>query len=297
MFERYSENAKRSVFCARYEAEEVGSPQIEPAHIFLSLLRDAVLTSHVFRGVSVQEVREEILGRLPRRTKRSAPGDLPLSKEAREALVSAAEEADKSGSRYVGNGHILLSLLHAKNSIVAEALRRNRILVEDVLAQTEAWILTENAGTERTRKTKSFGDATDKATINEIVLDRAKQEGDREALNLVESLLAEPGRDRDSTLREVWFTAAMLARVEGDLPLVRHYCEELLASDSEDPLALYVLAGCLEQQGHHEEAKRYAEKSYANVTHPSSKLLRLLLDQRLLDPLRSQGPEPMKGSD
>ena len=41
MFERYTEDARRVLFYARYEASELGSTSINPEHILLGLIRDA----------------------------------------------------------------------------------------------------------------------------------------------------------------------------------------------------------------------------------------------------------------
>jgi hypothetical protein len=40
MFERYTEKARRTIFFARYEASQFGSPYIETEHILLGLLRE-----------------------------------------------------------------------------------------------------------------------------------------------------------------------------------------------------------------------------------------------------------------
>ena len=40
MFERYTEKARRSIFFARYEASQFGSPSIETEHLLLGLLRE-----------------------------------------------------------------------------------------------------------------------------------------------------------------------------------------------------------------------------------------------------------------
>ena len=39
MFERYTEQARRSIFFARWEASRYGSPMIEPEHLVLGLTR------------------------------------------------------------------------------------------------------------------------------------------------------------------------------------------------------------------------------------------------------------------
>jgi len=40
MFERFTEKARRTVFFARYEASQLGSPEITSEHLLLGLLRD-----------------------------------------------------------------------------------------------------------------------------------------------------------------------------------------------------------------------------------------------------------------
>ncbi len=282
MFGQYTEKAKQTIHSAKHEADKIGSPEINSAHILLGLLKDAVLAEQVLRDVSLPQVREEILARQPQQSPRLRSGDLPLSPEAKQTLMSAAEEARKSGSRYVANGHILLGLLRAESSYVAEMLRQKGILVENVRAQIESVISRESSDAERQIAQTTGIQGANQPTIQQKVWDLAKREGGRQGLKLVDDLLAEPGRDKDSTIRELWFTATILSRKVGDLELVKHYCQELLARDPEEPLAFYVLADCLEQQDRHEEAKRYAAKSYAIVSRPSSKardLLDLLTDR------------------
>ena len=40
MFERYTEKARRTIFFARYEASQFGSPVIDTEHLLLGLLRE-----------------------------------------------------------------------------------------------------------------------------------------------------------------------------------------------------------------------------------------------------------------
>ena len=41
MFERYTEKARRTIFFARYEASQFGSPRIEAEHLLLGLLHES----------------------------------------------------------------------------------------------------------------------------------------------------------------------------------------------------------------------------------------------------------------
>ena len=60
MFERHTEKARRTIFFARYEASQFGSPTIEAEHLLLGLMRE----EHSFaarilpeRGADIDRIR------------------------------------------------------------------------------------------------------------------------------------------------------------------------------------------------------------------------------------------------
>ena len=76
MFERYTEQARRALFFARYEAFQLGSPSIETEHVLLGLFREEhSLTSSVFARarLSIDDVRREIEARTARHAPSSDP--------------------------------------------------------------------------------------------------------------------------------------------------------------------------------------------------------------------------------
>jgi len=283
----YTDKAKLTIFRAKHEADATGSQEINSAHILLGLLKDATLTEQVLKGVRLQQLREELLARQSKHARRLGSGDLPFSQEAKQALASALEQADKLGSRYVSNGHIWLGLVQAETTDVTQILRQSGLTIETLRPQIEALILKENAEIESRLAQTTRIQGANNPTPTHMVLDVAEREGDRQALKLIEGLLADPDRDRATTLRELWFTATVLAA--GDLQLIRHYCQELLAYDPDDPMALYVLADCAERQGHPDEARRYAAKSYANLIRSSSTALPDLIRSRWPEITREKG--------
>jgi|SRR5262245_40316322 len=135
MFERYTENARRVIFFARYEASQFGASQIEAEHILFGLIRqDKKLIARVFHhaGADVESVRKEIEGRVVMRERTSSQIDLPLSEEAKRALAFAADESEKLGDRHIGTEHLLLGLLRAEDSIAAEVLHTHGLRLSDV---------------------------------------------------------------------------------------------------------------------------------------------------------------------
>ena len=124
MFERYTEKARRTIFFARQEASNFGSPYIETEHLLLGLLNDGFLASFVLQGISVQGIREDILATLPRQKEIPTSVDLPLSNNARQALSNGAEEAERLADRQIRNQHLLLGLMRVEGSYAAQMLKQ-----------------------------------------------------------------------------------------------------------------------------------------------------------------------------
>ena len=124
MFERYTEKARRTIFFARYEASQFGSPYIETEHLLLGLLReDKRLTNRFLRSLtSVESIRRQIEARTLVREKVSTSVDLPLSNECKRVLAYAAEEAERLDHAHIGTEHLLLGLLREEGCFAAQLL-------------------------------------------------------------------------------------------------------------------------------------------------------------------------------
>src|SRR6476620_9920326 len=113
MFERFTEKARRTVFFARYEANQLGSQEITSEHLLLGLLRDdkAVLR-HLLLKIDYESVRSDVVTRVqPGGPILSLNVDLPLSDDAKLVLKFAMEEADRLNMRHIGTEHLLLGML------------------------------------------------------------------------------------------------------------------------------------------------------------------------------------------
>ena len=125
MFERYTERARRVLFFARYEANQLGSESIESEHLLLGLIREGKgLTSRLFgrSRVSFESVRQEIEGRAASRDDSPFPHEIPFSAETKRVLGLAADEADRLRHAYIGTEHLLLGLLREERSVAASIL-------------------------------------------------------------------------------------------------------------------------------------------------------------------------------
>lgn len=124
MFERYTETARRTIFFARYEASHAGSPYVEPIHLLAGLLREdkALFWGLLGRQGALDGLRGEIDARMQTGKEKLATSvDLPMSRECKQALQHAMEEADRTHSRRIDTRHLLIGLL-SMDSPAAQAL-------------------------------------------------------------------------------------------------------------------------------------------------------------------------------
>jgi hypothetical protein len=114
------------VFFARYEASQLGSPEITSEHLLLGLLRDdkAVLR-HLQLNIEYETVRNDVVARVqPSALKLPLHVDLPLADDAKLVLKFAMEEADRLNMRHIGTEHLLLGMLHDADFSSAKVLAR-----------------------------------------------------------------------------------------------------------------------------------------------------------------------------
>jgi len=122
MFERYTEQARRALFFARYEASQLGSVSIETEHLLLGIVREGQsVASRIVAGahLSLDEIHRQIQARTGRRKPVSTSVEIPFSAEAKRALVYAAEQSDRLLHKYIGTEHLLLGLLREERSLLS----------------------------------------------------------------------------------------------------------------------------------------------------------------------------------
>ncbi len=137
MFERYTEKARRTIFFARYEASQFGSPYIESEHLLLGLLREnKALAARFLRShASVESIRKQIEEHTTIREKVSTSVDLPISNECKRILAYAAEEADQLSHRSIGTEHLFLGMLREQGCFAAQLLTERGISLESAREQ------------------------------------------------------------------------------------------------------------------------------------------------------------------
>jgi enamine deaminase RidA (YjgF/YER057c/UK114 family) len=164
MFERYTEDCRRVLFFARYEASQVGSISIEPEHLLLGVLRDpGPIARQLFARASVDldVLRQAIAARRAVHEKIPPSVEIPFSAETKRVLQVAAEEADRLSDNYIDRHHLLLGILREERSMAAAVLKEHGI---DLQASREAVVRIsselpqlDDRGRHRTRENIASG--------------------------------------------------------------------------------------------------------------------------------------------
>ena len=125
MFERFTENARRVLFFARYEASQFGDLAITVEHMLLGLVRTtggAAARVLAERGISPDGIRRDIESRAEFHEKVSTSVEIPFTDETKRVLQFATEEADGLRHQHIGTEHLLLGILRAEKSAAAAIL-------------------------------------------------------------------------------------------------------------------------------------------------------------------------------
>jgi len=132
MFERYTEEARRVIFFARYEASEFGSSEITSEHLLLGMLRGNEARIQELAGISSQVIRAQLVNSIPIKHKVATSIDLPLSQQCKGILAYGTEEAEKLRHRHIGMEHLFLGILREDAAFATQVLRQNGVTLEAV---------------------------------------------------------------------------------------------------------------------------------------------------------------------
>ncbi len=131
MFEKYTENARRVIFFARYEATQFGGTKIESEHLLLGLLKENrdLIRRFAPDWKSIDSMLKEISTRASIAEKLPATVDLPLSDECKRILAYAADEAKRLSHDHIGPEHFLLGMMRERESVAAQILNAHGFTV------------------------------------------------------------------------------------------------------------------------------------------------------------------------
>lgn len=122
MFEKFTDRARRVVVLAQEEARLLGHASIGSEHLLLGLVHESdsvagqALTS---AGVTLEALRRWVLDAVG--DGGAAPsGPIPFTPSAKRSLEVALNLATRAGDDHVGTEHLLVSVLHQDDGLVAQ---------------------------------------------------------------------------------------------------------------------------------------------------------------------------------
>lgn len=133
MYERFSDRARHAMALANQEAGRLKHNQIWPAHLMLGLIAEGhCVATDALRllDVDLEEVREKVRSMLSERETDESFGARSQTKELKEVISLAIQEARKSEHRYIGTEHLVLGLLTHQESIPSQVLREQGVNLE-----------------------------------------------------------------------------------------------------------------------------------------------------------------------
>ena len=148
MFDRFTDRAKKVMTLARKAAIELGHDQIGAEHILIGLIDESTSVAvNVLkgRGVDLEQLRRDVVAAVVPGQRPVTAGQMPFTRQAKQVLEMALEEAGLLDHHYLGTEHLLLGLLREDAGIAGRVLRQQgfavdalRQAVRDFLGETSA---------------------------------------------------------------------------------------------------------------------------------------------------------------
>jgi ATP-dependent Clp protease ATP-binding subunit ClpA len=138
-FERFNEDAKRTLTLAQEEAERAHHSYIGTEHLLLGLLRNESGTAYrvlTDLGISIEPVRETIASVLGQNERIQIQQIIPTSR-VKQVIEISFEEARRMGHNFADTGHLLMGLVIEGEGIAAHVLSDLGATLEKVIPAVE----------------------------------------------------------------------------------------------------------------------------------------------------------------
>jgi ATP-dependent Clp protease ATP-binding subunit ClpC len=163
MFKGLTHRAQRILtVLSQEEAKRTRSDQVLPEHVLLAIIREGEgVGFKTLRSLKIDtiELRDELERSIERHRSGLVVGDLPLSRRARSLLEGAAEEANMSGSDYIGTEHFIVAAAREQGAAFETHLAKIGVYYEQLRAAVR--LLREPQSDERQDRSTRMEPHTD----------------------------------------------------------------------------------------------------------------------------------------
>jgi ATP-dependent Clp protease ATP-binding subunit ClpC len=127
MLEHFTDQARKVMALAHYEAQQYRHEQIDTGHVLLALLVEGhgiAVSALKHLGASLPGVRAQVEKLEPPRPGGKELLKIPHAMDVSRLLAFVGKEAERLGHNHVGTELLLLGLLHDRDCIAAQVLVR-----------------------------------------------------------------------------------------------------------------------------------------------------------------------------
>lgn len=132
MWQRFTERARKCIFCAQEEAAKLCQSEVSTEHLLLGLLRqNSSVAGRILlgMGMDLESIRTVMMAQAPRNEGRLGR-DLRLARHAKRAIRLAHDEARRLNNNYLGTEHLLLGLIAEGGGLAGRVLRQSGASLE-----------------------------------------------------------------------------------------------------------------------------------------------------------------------
>lgn len=121
MFDRFDDDAREAVVYAQEELRLLGHHELGAEHLLVGVLRASGEPAEAALQVSLEQVRDRLLGTRPSRLG-SSSGHVPFTANAKKAMELALRTSLELGHGRVATAHLLAGVVKVDDPLVAGAL-------------------------------------------------------------------------------------------------------------------------------------------------------------------------------
>ena len=163
MRNKFTQTAENALICTRTLASELGHSYIGTEHLLyaLSAANDSISAKILnTKGIYAEKIRQDIIDYMGTGDKIELSSS-DMTPRLRLIIESAAEEGARSGSKYVGTEHLLISMLNHKDAVGVRILETAGVSVSELKSDLSAYIgsapyksSSQRAGDDEAKKSK-----------------------------------------------------------------------------------------------------------------------------------------------
>ncbi len=142
MVNRFTQKAENALSSALGFAQELGHSYIGTEHLLLGLIsqKDSIAARILsMRGASEAVLKKSIIDHMGIGSRSSISSE-DMTPRLKAVIEGSAKEAEKSGIRYVGTEHLLMSLLSRRDCVAQRLLQNSAVSVNDIKADLSAYL-------------------------------------------------------------------------------------------------------------------------------------------------------------